>query len=65
MMMSDDGVAALRMAAVSSISAMNVEMPRIWQSPGAHAREDGVANGDFRAHGTNDPTCAIKTHTPT
>ena len=57
MMMSDLGVAALRIAAVSSISAMNVEMPRIWQSPAPTRAKMASRIAIFaEAHGTNDPT---------
>jgi len=66
MMISDEGVAALRIAAVSSISAMKVEMPRSWQSP-APTRAKMASRMAILAlaHGTKEPTCAMSTHAPT
>lgn len=54
------------MAAVSSISAMKVEMPRSWQSP-APTRAKMQSRTAMRAcsHATKQPTWAISTATPT
>lgn len=58
--------APFMMAAVSSISAMNVDTPFCWQSP-APTRAKMQSRTEMRAsaHGTKLPTCAISTHTPT
>jgi hypothetical protein len=54
------------MAADSNISAINVDTPRNWQSP-APTRAKIASRGERRADdaGTKQPTCAIKTATPT
>jgi hypothetical protein len=55
-----------RMAAVSSISAMKVDTPRVWQSP-APTRAKMQSRTAMRAesHGTQHPTWASSTFTPT
>jgi len=54
------------MVAVSSISAMNVETPRAWQSPApTRARMASTTESSHASHGTNEPTCASSTETPT
>lgn len=55
-----------KMAAVSSISAMKVETPRVWQSP-APTRANTASRTESRADSaaTKQPTCAISTATPT
>jgi len=59
-------VAALRMAEVSSISAMKVETPRIWQSPApTRAKIASLMLISAPRAGTNIPTCARRTATPT
>ena len=56
----------LRMAAVSSISAMKVETPRSWQSPApTRAKMQSRTATSAASQGTKLPTCAISTATPT
>mmetsp|Transcript_16291 Transcript_16291/g.40540 ORF Transcript_16291/g.40540 Transcript_16291/m.40540 type:complete len:203 (+) Transcript_16291:582-1190(+) len=56
MMTSEEEVAPLRMAAVSSISAMKVDTPRCWQSP-APTRAKMASRTEMRAasHATKQP----------
>jgi hypothetical protein len=60
------GACTFRMAAVSSISAMKVDTPRVWQSP-APTRAKMQSRTAMRAesHGTQHPTWARSTTTPT
>lgn len=54
-----------RMAAVSSISAMKVDTPRIWLSPApTRARMASTTETSASSHGTNEPHCASSTITP-
>mmetsp|Transcript_20898 Transcript_20898/g.64986 ORF Transcript_20898/g.64986 Transcript_20898/m.64986 type:complete len:279 (-) Transcript_20898:409-1245(-) len=51
--------------AVSSISAMNVERPRAWQSPApTRARIASVSEMVASSHGTKQPACARRTEMP-
>lgn len=63
--MSEGQCHTLRMAAVSSISAMKVEMPLSWQSPApTRAKMQSRTAMVALSHGTKLPTCAISTFTP-
>mmetsp|Transcript_23022 Transcript_23022/g.57191 ORF Transcript_23022/g.57191 Transcript_23022/m.57191 type:complete len:263 (+) Transcript_23022:447-1235(+) len=66
MMTRDEAVARRMMAAVSSISDMNVETPSIWLSPAPTlARIQSVTGMLARVAGTKPPMCASKQITPT
>uniref|UniRef100_A0A0A9FCA3 MUS1 n=1 Tax=Arundo donax TaxID=35708 RepID=A0A0A9FCA3_ARUDO len=58
--------APFKMDAVSSISCIKVDTPRSWQSPApTRAKIQSLTLTLARSHGTKEPTCAIKTFTPT